>query len=749
NDDWESKTPLSNDRLDDVNQIYEATLGGPFWKDKIWFFASFRDKAETGTDQTDTTNLTVPTTDDETRLEGKLTVTPHPSHQLQASFLDLERTRAGTGFGPVRKVDLASFNDNRLDPQEIKSANYTGILTSSLFVEAQYSERDFQLGIGSGGPRDLINGTFIRSQGGDAGRVQYNSPFFCGECETELRNNENTLVKGSYFLTTENAGTHDIAFGYDTFTDIRFSVNHQTGSDFQVWSQTILITGDANNTIYPVLDSNSWLVWWPPTNLDIAAPTDFTTNSFYINDSWQLNDKWSFNIGVRYDENDGVDSGGVTTVDDNKVSPRVGFSYDVKGDGDLIINGSYGTYVAAIANTRADETSQGGQLAGLGFFYGGPDINTNCQANGFVGCTDTETALNTIFDWYFANGGTDDVNVAQGNIAALPNLIFACFPGVTNVVPDTLRSPAADEFTIGATKRLGSKGLLRADLIYREWEDFYANSTQLGLNVPELQTDIELVGNFGEPPLERDYLGINVSGRYRLTDRFTLSGNYTWSELEGNINGETAGAGPTPLSPNAFPEYKDPAWNVPVGPLLSDQTHKLRVWGIYDIIENERNSLSFSVLQNFFSGTPYSASGLINNQSFVNNPGYLDPPDNVTYFFSERGAFESDDITRTDISLNYSFRWNAFGKSLEIFVQPEIINLFNEDGVEVPGTDINTEDNTAGNSCNGAPCQLFNPFTETPIEGVHWSRGTNFGQATEEDDFQQPRTFRFSVGFRF
>ncbi|MEM7353905.1 MAG: carboxypeptidase regulatory-like domain-containing protein, partial [Acidobacteriota bacterium] len=47
NDDWESKTPLSNDRLDDVNQIYEATLGGPFWKDKIWFFASFRDKAET------------------------------------------------------------------------------------------------------------------------------------------------------------------------------------------------------------------------------------------------------------------------------------------------------------------------------------------------------------------------------------------------------------------------------------------------------------------------------------------------------------------------------------------------------------------------------------------------------------------------------------------------------------------------------------------------------------------------------
>lgn len=28
--------------------------------------------------------------------------------------------------------------------------------------------------------------------------------------------------------------------------------------------------------------------------------------SFYVNDSWKLNDKWSFNIGVRYDDDDGV-----------------------------------------------------------------------------------------------------------------------------------------------------------------------------------------------------------------------------------------------------------------------------------------------------------------------------------------------------------------------------------------------------------------------------------------------------------
>ena len=231
-------------------------------------------------------------------------------------------------------------------------------------------------------------------------------------------------------------------------------------------------------------------------------------------------------------------------------------------------------------------------------------------------------------------------------------------------------------------------------------------------------------------------------GRYRFGDKFTLSGTYTWSELEGNINGETAGSGPVPLSPNVHPEYKAFANNLLSGPLLADQTHKFRIWGIYDIINNENHALSVSLLQNFFSGTPYSAVGDINNQQYVNNPGYFDPPDNVDYFFSPRGAFETDDITRTDLGFNYSFRWNAWGKSMEVFIQPEVINLFNEDGVEVVNSSVDTEDNTAG-------LARFNPFTETPVEGVHWEKGVNFGMPLDEDDFQQPRLYRVSIGFRF
>jgi hypothetical protein len=33
--------------------------------------------------------------------------------------------------------------------------------------------------------------------------------------------------------------------------------------------------------------------------------------------------------------------------------------------------------------------------------------------------------------------------------------------------------------------------------------------------------------------------------------------------------------------------------------------------------------------------------------------------------------------------------------------------------------------------------------------GAHWQKGPNFGKPNSEGDYQQARTFRFSVGLRF
>ena len=129
------------------------------------------------------------------------------------------------------------------------------------------------------------------------------------------------------------------------------------------------------------------------------------------------------------------------------------------------------------------------------------------------------------------------------------------------------------------------------------------------------------------------------------------------------------------------------------------------------------------------------------------------------------------DITSTDLSLNYSFQWGVLGKDVEIFLQPEILNLFDNDGL----LNVNTTVFDATSGCPGASnancrvnpgrpfnnnpndpnynpsvtLQPFNPFPDTPTEGVHWRKSDNFGKGTSENDFQLPRTYRFSVGIRF
>ena len=490
---------------------------------------------------------------------------------------------------------------------------------------------------------------------------------------------------------------------------------------------------------------------WPVFGLDRVNPTDFETNSFYVNDRWQLNDKWSFNLGVRYDENDGRDAGGNLVTDDSKVSPRLAVSYDLKGDGDWVFNASYGTYVAAINNSLADSAATGGAIGRSILFYDGAPINPDgdaCLATN--SCISTPEATQIVIDWWLAATGFNPITDPPEEIAALPDPLSALLLPAeeSNVlVPDTIKSPSADDYTLGMTKRLGSRGLIRADLIYRDWSDFYSNRIRPNnsIDIDGNLLDITEIGNYGDDTLERTYQALQSSFRYRVTDRLTTAATYTLSQLEGNMNGENAGSGAISVDPQDHPEYKDPSWNLPEGDLGADQRHKLRAWAIYDLIQGDRQHLSVSLLQSFLSGTPFGAAANINPAPFVDNPGYVNEASAVAYFFTDRDEFHTDDITRTDLALNYSFN---IGKNFEIFIQPEILNLFDEDGF----VDANSAVLIGPNNCPGQPgddCATFNPFTTTPVEGVNWTKGAQFGQPTNADDHQLPQTFRFSVGFRF
>jgi hypothetical protein len=108
-----------------------------------------------------------------------------------------------------------------------------------------------------------------------------------------------------------------------------------------------------------------------------------------------------------------------------------------------------------------------------------------------------------------------------------------------------------------------------------------------------------------------------------------VGGNWTWSHTRGNFNGETASSGPITSGVLQYQEYIDPSWNNPIGDLLIDQRHKVRAWAIWDAISTPRHNLSVSVLQNYWSGTPYSATGNVNTIPYVGDPadlGYAGSP---------------------------------------------------------------------------------------------------------------------------
>ncbi|OFV80951.1 MAG: hypothetical protein A2Y78_00350 [Acidobacteria bacterium RBG_13_68_16] len=750
NEKWTAETPktVRYSRADKINKTFEATLGGYLWKDKIWYFLAGRNRETTGTNQTRITEIVFPTGLSEKRYEGKLTLAVSADHRFVGTYIDRKREWEGYFFPSLPIMDAGDSIYARQIPEDLKAINYTGVLADNFFIEGQYSERNLQFQ-NSGGQfkGDLIKGTVIYS---NAQGYVGNAAIFCGGCEPEDRNNKDYLAKGSWFLSTAGMGSHDIVVGYDQFEDYHFSVNHQSPSD--VWfSASEFIFGGQN--WYPLVygDGSADIDWYPI--LLIGEGATFKQTGIFINDKWRLNNNWSFNLGLRYDKNDGQTSVGIKVAKDSNISPRLGVTFDPKGDGNWIFNASFSRYVMTIANTGnvADQSPQ--QPAEFYWGYYGPDFNTECDPDTGTNCTSPQDVLRGVFEWFDSIGG----------FTSNPDYGFR-IPGFNRFIKGSLDSPYAEEIAAGATKRLGNIGIVRLDYVHRNFKNAYTTHVDMDTGQVEVIAldqswglqDIGYIEN--SDFLERKYDGISLTGNFRLGDRWNVGGNYTLSQTQGNFNGETSGSGPVTATnvPNYYPEYQDVAWSNPSGDLLSDQRHRGRVWVVWDVIASKHNNLSLSLMQSYFSGTPYGAVGAIRSRDYVTNPGYRNRPSTVTYYFTPRDAFHTDNITRTDMSVVYGFKFPALGKDIELFLIPAVTNIFNEHGL------ISTDTTVYDYSVASTRVNNFNPFTTTPTEcpqgtaaatckasGANWQKGPNFGKATGPTNYQTPRVISLSLGFRF
>jgi hypothetical protein len=737
NGEWKNKTPFAGeaDHIDQVNHSYEATLGGRIIRDRLWFFAAGRDENTDEARSTTGTNVPFNRQFQQRRYEGKLTGQIFSRHNLVGSYIKSDLSTVNLTSGTV--VDLRSLV-TRDDLNSLNAFQYSGVLTNNFLVEANYSKMNYSF-IQGAETRDLIQGTLLLDAGN--GRRMW-SPTFCGHvCPPKQRDNKTMAGKASYFLSTRSFGNHEFVGGGEEFHQLRNENNYQSGSDFRIHG---IIHYDGPNVFFGVngaSNSNNEIEWTPVPGL--SQTSDFAVRSFYLRDKWDLSQRWSFNAGLRHDKAFGSDQAGKTTVDDQAFSPRLAATFDPQGNGKHRITASYGKYVSKVDQGPADLTATAGRYADYYFDYRGPTINpVGTPINQMV---PVEEVIRRVFDWFNSVGGT----------ANRTFLNSASVPGVDTRFEGSVKAPHMNEVTLGYGMTLGSGGYIRVDGMRRDWKDFYVIrrnlSTGIATNANGARFDVGVVENSSDD-LERSYDAFQLQAAYRLFQRMNFGGNYTWSKLRGNVEGEAASFATTLTSYQTFPEYTQFEQNNPIGYLSADMRHRSNAW--VDIMPPfPFGDLNVSLLHRYHSGLPYSAVGTIDirsNATFygagqpggVTNPGYVLPPTNETYFFSERGELRTEDVHSTDVALRYTIPISRVG----ITFMSDITNVFDNDAIEDP--DFITT--TVQTRRQVATLPGFNPVRgDQPTEGVHWRKVATFGAPTSAFAYQVPRTYRFSVRVKF
>lgn len=749
---WSTQTPFGETRESTLSHIWETTLGGSILRDRLWFFGAGRwaknDMARTTVAVPASTTPAAPASpsisyaegNDQKRWEAKLTGQIGERHSIAASFFGIDTKGSNVRFNN-NIYDAASLT-TRSDPESLVGVHYNGIAAQNLLFEGHYSRRKFADRTG-GFATDLVGGTVLLDRANN--NTRFNAPTLCGVCDVERRDNDDVLLEAHAFLDTPSLGAHDVVAGVDRFSEQRYANNHQSGSDFSLFVTRVAFR---NGTLYPVVTPTNatgggTFIRWNPI-LAAAREDELRTDSAFANDVWSLGTHWQFSIGARWDRNHAEDADGVVSSSDSKISPRLSAHYDLRGDGRQRISASYAEYATRIADSIASSNQAAGNAASIDFAYRGPALNDKDLT------LSVADVINSVFAYFnTTQGGTD--NRAANNLRANGTRTI---PGFSTYFDGTLASPSVREVTAGYGTQLGRNGFVRADVVVRDWRDFYAASvtkdtrranTPLGIPV-----DLTLIRNSNN--IERRYRALQLQARWSPS-RFDAGLHYTYATLRGNDEGESATSGAVAnTDPSLFyPEFFAYAQASPIGPLQGDQRHRVRAWAGYQI-----GGLSLSLLHSFDSGLPYSISGPINLTRYAGapaNPGYNAIP-NGLYYFSARGALRTADVHSTDLALRYSFHLRA----VELFAQGDLLNLFDRDAIADPQR-LSTTVSTAATSNAFLP---FDPAKQTPIEcpqgaapaactamGANYQLSANFGQPLNDLAYQRPRTYRISLGLRF
>jgi len=762
-----------------------ATLSGPIVKEKLWFLASYSPQIYRTTRSVDYFSSSNPanrTINETVRYESnvrteqafvRLDAQPSSSVRMFGTFLynpiiqDGALPLVNEGFAGVpqsalglRGADFLATRGGRQNSNLVNGQIRWNVLNN--FVLDFRAGRTFlnekldTYGI----PRttryicSVTNGGIPAGAGCSAG-FQNISSNFVRDYDASVR----TTFDANAFLLGINAfGRHNFKFGYQynrLFNEVSEGYADtgiiQLFYNIPITTLGIPVTPTAGNLGSGFLQ-----------RFGTVGEAKSTNQALFAQDSWNIKNRLTLNLGIRFEDETLPDYNREINQKfgwKDKIAPRIGFAFDVLGDGKNKVFGSFGWYYDRL-KFEALRSLQTPQIFFRDYFEILPSRGTaytNYTLQNILGNNVDNPTGNCPIQ------NSTGYSVCQFSLLLPTNIGPAEFFPNPTIDPD-LKPQRTTAFTIGFERELFRNINFTASYIHRRLDraiEDIGNFNSQGSEVYfignpgfGLACEISQGTNFPCAKAERKYDAFEVILDKRASNYF-FNANYTYSRLYGNYSGLASSDEFGRAAPNVTRYFDlpingfDADGNADNGRLATDRPHVFKAFGGYTFKWNSKNQTTASAFTTIQSGTPLTTIYTLYNQQFsiLNGRGDL-------------GRTET--FTETDLFVSHRFK---FGKNERFSFEPfaVFLNLFDERNELSRQTSISTTNFTSTTLTQGGcmTCTseaavfntIFNGGIRQAVQNYLNARGVSStgirNDYNQPNLFQQPRYFRFGMRFAF
>jgi hypothetical protein len=420
-------------------------------------------------------------------------------------------------------------------------------------------------------------------------------------------------------------GKHNLKFGFDIAHthDLSENLRTQYGS-----FQYSTIANYLSDLIQPNRCGTAQTTPCYSSYQQAFGPLGFAFNTndlaFFAEDTWRILPRFTLNLGLRYEyemlpspilPNSAVPQTQSFPSDKKDLGPRIGFAWDVFGDGKTAVRGGYGIYYGRVINSTIYNALTSTGVPGSQFsftFFPGPG-STPSFPQILTTQPPPSSGLGIVFfDSNFKLPQVHETDLTLEREIAHNTMLSVSYLGsFGRHLPDfvDINTGAA---LINATYPVAAGGPLPAGSYTTQ---LFAVTSTVTTNpagkVVSSSTTSRPNGNFGAmsdifSAINSNYNALAVQLNRRMTNHLQLSGSYTWSHsLDYGQNATTFSDTNDLLVPNNLKlEYGNSIFNVPDRFVLSAIAES--PWKVGGVLGYLANDWQLAPIYASQSGLPYS-----------------------------------------------------------------------------------------------------------------------------------------------